>query len=83
MITINLDDIPTEKMTAKLYAYLMESHCAAYSKELPLGDTGFSATWEGRHLNKNTLIRILDNTIYFLGGNILSGYYVKKYHLEN
>jgi hypothetical protein len=79
MTTINLDNLPTEKMTHELYCYLMEADCQAISEELPLGETGFDATWEGQPLDKSTLVRILDNQIYFLAGTVLSGYYVKKF----
>lgn len=81
MSTINLDNLPTEKMTHEQYCYLMEADCQGISEELTLGETGFDAIWEGRPLDKNILVRILDNQMYFLAGTVLSGYYVKKFPL--
>jgi hypothetical protein len=78
---INLDALPTEKMTHELYCYLMEADCQGISQELPLGRTGFEAISEGKPLDKSVLIRILDNQIYFLAGTVLSGYYIKKFPL--
>lgn len=82
MNTINLDILPTEKMTHELYCYLMELDCRGISKELPLGDTGFDAIWKGTPIKKTTLVRIIDNEMFFLAGTVLSGYWVKRYKLK-
>lgn len=82
MNIINLDTLPTEKMSSDLYGYLMEADCRGISEELPLGDTGFEAISNGITLNKNTLVRVMKNKMYFLGGHPLNGYCIKIYKIE-
>lgn len=79
---INLDDIPEERMTTELFSYLM---CAANKgKEIPLGDTGYKATWEGRPIPHTSLVIVVDNAMFFFAGSILNrgGMRIKRYNLK-
>jgi hypothetical protein len=80
--TINLDDIPEERMTHNLFCYLMEAACIG--KEIPLGDTGYKATCGGRPIPSTCTVIVVEDTMFFAAGSILNkgGMRIKRYHLK-
>jgi hypothetical protein len=82
MKTINLDQVPSERMTADLFNYLMKA--ANSGKEIQLGDSGYKAITEGRPIPPTCLVIVVDNTIFFFAGSILNrgGQRLKRYHLK-
>lgn len=82
MKTINLDDIPEERMTTELFCYLMGA--ASAGLDIPLGNTGYKATTEGRPIPSTCVVIIVDSTMFFGAGSILNrgGMRIKRYPLK-